>query len=69
LEKWADPQVLRQMRDVFSHYDKADVRRGLLAAVGLFRTVALETAEKLGYSYPEEADMQVTEWIRTHFHQ
>ncbi len=66
-EKWADPQVLRQMRDVFSYYDEADSRRGLLAAMGLFRTVALETAGRLGYSYPEKADMQVTEWIRARF--
>ena len=69
LEKWADPGVLRQMRDVFSHYDEADVRRGLLAAISLFRALALETAERLGYPYPEEADCKVTEWIRARFHQ
>jgi aminoglycoside 6-adenylyltransferase len=68
LEKWADPQALRQMRDVFSHYDEADVKRSLLAAMSLFRALALETAERLGYSYPEEADKQVTEWIRARFH-
>jgi len=69
LEKWADPRVLRQMRDVFSHYDEADAKRGLLAAMILFRALALETAGRLAYSYPEEADMQVTEWIRTFFRQ
>jgi len=69
LEKWADPQALGQMRDVFSHYDEADAKRGLLAAMSLFRTLALETAERLGYSYLEEADKQVTEWIKTRFHQ
>jgi aminoglycoside 6-adenylyltransferase len=69
LEKWADPQILRQMRDVFSHYDEADVRRGLLVSIGLFRALALETAERLGYSYLEEADALVTEWIKTRFHQ
>jgi aminoglycoside 6-adenylyltransferase len=67
LEKWADPQVLRQMHDIFSHYDDADVRRGLLAAMGLFRAVAVETAERLGYSYPEDAGLQVTGWIRARF--
>ena len=68
LEKWADPQILKQMRDVFSHYDEADVRRGLLAAVSLFRSVAFETAQRLGYSYPVEADDKVVEWIRARFH-
>jgi aminoglycoside 6-adenylyltransferase len=67
LEKWADPEVLSQMRDVFSHYDEADVEQGLLAAISLFRVLALETAERLGYSYPREANMQVTEWIRARF--
>jgi hypothetical protein len=65
--KWADPQVLRQMRDVFSHYDEADVKWGLLAAISLFRALAFETSERLGYSYPWEANMQVTEWIRARF--
>jgi len=69
LEKWADPHVLRQMRGVFSHYDEADVKRGLLAAVVLFRALALETAERLGYLYPKEAATQVTEWIRARFQQ
>ncbi len=69
MEKWVDPQVLKQMRNVFSHYDEADVKRGLLAAMDLFRAVALETIERLGYVYPEEADMLVTEWIRTCFQQ
>jgi hypothetical protein len=55
------------MRDVFSHYDEADVEQGLLAAISLFRVLALETAERLGYSYPREANMQVTEWIRARF--
>jgi len=67
LEKWVDPQVLRQMREVSSHYDEPDVKRGLLAAMCLFRALALETAERLGYSYPEEADVQVTGWVRARF--
>jgi hypothetical protein len=65
--KWADPQVLRQMRDVFSHYDEADAKWGLLAAISLFRALAFETAERLGYSYPWEANTQVTKWIRARF--
>jgi aminoglycoside 6-adenylyltransferase len=69
LEKWADPQVLRQMRDVFSHYDKADVKRGLLAAMSLFRALAVETAGRLGFSYPVEVDGKATEWIRARFQQ
>jgi len=67
LERWADPQVLKQMRHAFSHYNEADVKRGLLAAMTLFHTVAAEVAEKLKYKYPVDADKQVTEWIEARF--
>jgi len=67
LEKWADPQVLKLMRYVFSHYDEVDVKRGLLAMMRLFHAVATETAEKLGVSYPTDADKKVTAWIEDVF--
>lgn len=67
LERWASPQVLKRMRLAFSHYDEADLKRGLLATLDLFRTVALETAEKLNYQYPVEADRQAKEWIAARF--
>jgi aminoglycoside 6-adenylyltransferase len=67
LEKWAEPEVLEKMRNVFSHYDEADVQRGLLAAMALFRTIAVEVAEKLTFDYPLDADQQVTEWIKARF--
>ena len=65
LEEWAHPQALKELRSAFAHYDEEDVKRALLAAMELFRWMAMETAEKLGYSYPTKADNQVTKWIRT----
>jgi len=65
LEEWAHPQALKELRNAFAHYNEEDVKRALLAAMDLFRWMAIETAEKLGYQYPTKADEQVTRWIKT----
>lgn len=56
LEQWADPEALRQLRGVYAHYDRADVRRALLVTCGLFRQVARDIAERMGHRYPEVDD-------------
>ena len=66
LEEWADPRALEALRDAFSQYDYDYIRRALFATMNLFRWLAMETAEKLGYPYPTEADKRVTEWLRSH---
>lgn len=63
LEEWANPQALKGLQNCFAHYDEEDIERALLAAMDLFRLMAIEVAEKLGYPYPTEADGQVRRWI------
>ena len=65
LEEWAHPQAVKGLHETFSHYDEKDVRQALLAAIDLFHGLATETAAKLGYPYPAEADKKVTNWIKT----
>lgn len=64
LEEWVDPRVLERLKDVFAHYDKDDIRRGLMATMDMFRGLAVETAERLDYPYPTLADKHTTEWIK-----
>ncbi len=64
LEEWADPKTLKGLREAFARYDVADIKRALLASIDLFRDLATETAEKVNYAYPKEAERKVTEWIR-----
>jgi len=64
LEEWADRRVVQGLRSAFAHYDPADIRRGLLATMDLFRWLAIETAQRLGYPYPSSADERVTEWVK-----
>lgn len=65
LEEWADSDVIKELRKTFSYYDEADIKRGLLATMNLFRKISMEIAEKLNYSYPIELDKKITEWIRS----
>ena len=65
LEQWAEPRVLEALRDVFAHYDEEGIWHALLATMDMFRWLATETAEQLGYPYPTVADECVTEWVRT----
>jgi aminoglycoside 6-adenylyltransferase len=65
LEEWAMPKAVEGLREAFAQYDEDDVKRALLAAIGLFRWLATETATNLKYSYPAKTDKNVTKWIRT----
>ncbi len=65
LEDWADPRALAALPDTFGTYDQEDLWRALFASLTLFRWLALETAEQLGYSYPVQADQRVTTWLRS----
>lgn len=69
LEKWADPRVLAKLPEVFPHYDEEDIQRALLKNMQLFRWLARETADHLGYPYPDEPDRRISGIIRELFSQ
>jgi aminoglycoside 6-adenylyltransferase len=64
LEEWADPRAVEGLRQAFPHCNREDIQRALFATMDLFRWLAIEAAERLGYPYPTAADERVTEWIR-----
>lgn len=66
LDQWADPRAVAALREAFAHYELEDVGRALLATMGLFRWLAQETGERLGYGYPSEADERITALVRSH---
>lgn len=61
VEQWADPRVIAALPQIYPHYDAADIQRALFATMDLFRCLARETAQALGYPYPD-SDAQVTAW-------
>lgn len=63
LEMWADPRAVDELRQVFAHYDEADLWRALLATMHLFHWLATETAQGLSYSYPTQGEAYVTQLV------
>jgi aminoglycoside 6-adenylyltransferase len=69
LEEWADPRALAALRGAFAHYDAEDVWRALLATMDLYRWLAVETAEQLGYAYPSLGAGQAADLVQQLFDQ
>jgi aminoglycoside 6-adenylyltransferase len=65
MEEWVDPEIWRELRSVFSHFDPKDSWRGLLATINVFRRLATETANRAGLDYPNEIDRCVTGYIKS----
>lgn len=63
LEEWGDARALDAVRWSFAHYDANDIWRALLVTMDTFRQLAVDTAERLGFEYPTNADERVTEWV------
>ena len=56
--------MIERLRETFPHYDPVEIHRARLETVDLFRTLARETATKLGYAYPTELEETVMTWVR-----
>lgn len=63
IKKWLDPDIYQRLENIFSHFNKEDSIKGLLARIDLFRDLSKETAKNLGYNYQEEVDKNITEFI------
>lgn len=63
LEEWADALAVEGLRAAFAHYDEDDMWRALFASMDLFRWLSVETAGKLEYPYPKNADEQTTKIV------
>lgn len=63
IKKWLDPEIYKRLNEIFSHFDKEDSWKGLVARIELFRDISKETANNLGYNYPENVDANLTKFI------
>jgi aminoglycoside 6-adenylyltransferase len=65
LERWADPRAVAALRAAFAHYDREDLWQALSGTMDLFRWVAQETAGRLEYPYPTQADAYAADLVQT----
>lgn len=63
LEKWADEEIIRELRSCFAHYDREDMISALVSNYELFSKLAKKVAVYRNYSYPDEADKCVHEFL------
>ena len=71
LDFWVDPDIREDLGRCFSQYSSADMLRALTEITVLFRRLAKEAAQALGFPYPEAEDQYATELVRAsmqHYH-
>ncbi len=56
IEQWAEPWIVERFPDIYGSYSANDIFRALFGTMDLFRKLAVETAGRLNYIYPHEAD-------------
>lgn len=64
LDVWAEQGVKERLQSVFAHYEKNDIAYAFLTMMDLFRLLAVEVAEKMGFEYPNDADESATDWVK-----
>jgi aminoglycoside 6-adenylyltransferase len=63
MARWTTPEVWERLHEVFGRFDAADSRRALHATIALYRDLARETADALGYGYPDDVDHAISEYL------
>jgi aminoglycoside 6-adenylyltransferase len=63
IEEWADPKVVKGLGETWPRYDSEAAWDALLATIDLFSVLARETAEALGYRYPDDDETTTRRWI------
>ena len=64
LDRWADQDILEELKRCFARYDREETRRALLVTHGLFARLARAAAQALGYPYPQAAEECARRYLR-----
>ncbi len=64
MQAWVDGGVWESLHRTFSHFDSQDSWNALFATTTLFRQLATETADALGFAYPHEVDNHISQFIQ-----
>lgn len=64
LKKRLPPELWSQLEDTYAGADIAANWEALFRTMALFRRVAMEVGERLGYVYPLDLDQRVTDFVK-----
>lgn len=65
MEKWIEKDLLGEINSIFAHFDLVDSWKALENTTKLFRRTAKETAKNVKYTYPDEADINISRFIES----
>lgn len=63
IEQWAEPWIVKKFPNIYAGYSVDDILGALHETMDLFRMLAIETADRLKYIYPHEADTYATNFL------
>lgn len=63
MKSWASADTWASLHQTFAHFDSVDSWTSLFATMNLFRQLASETAQILEFSYPQEVDRNMTQFV------
>jgi aminoglycoside 6-adenylyltransferase len=66
MQEWAAPGVWQRLPETFGGFDHEESLRALVALMRLYRDLAVEVAQRLGYDYPSHADEAVSSYVERH---
>ena len=57
IEKWAERWIIDGLANAYSKYNRPDMIDALLSTMDIFKTIALDIAEKQYFTYPNDAEV------------
>jgi aminoglycoside 6-adenylyltransferase len=64
LVKYLTPEIIRELENTFSSSGENAYWNALFRIINLFRKVAREVGQRLGYAYPQNLDSRVIEYLQ-----
>jgi len=64
LKRLLDPETWQELEDTYVGAGAQENWEALFRTIALFRRVAIEVGEDLGYGYPRELDRRVMDYLR-----
>lgn len=63
MNSWIDKNILQQLEQCWSGFNKDDNIQSLQATIELYRKLSTDTARRLGYDYNKEVDKNISSFI------
>jgi aminoglycoside 6-adenylyltransferase len=65
MQSWVDAETWHALHKAFAHFDSRDSGQALSHMIELFRKLAVDTANRLEYSYPYDLDKNMSQFAGT----